>query len=339
MEAYNDTTKQFTDEVPLFVSYLKMFIQLIAPFVVGIPSALVIRVIATEKELHTKYYFILVNLLVTDLFGIILENMITFTATGAYVLGIKTKVNCIFMKSFDVPISVGQLLFVALGVDRFIAIAYPYQHRKIMSTKMVCSMIIAIWAMTIGVNGILISATTFQYVHQLGRCYPLNGFPFAFLLKAFMNVTATAGMVAINVYLYKKILESNKKHKQNMEFEGQSSVTNARKHEAVKERLRGHIKPAVSLLLLGGIDAAFNLLQPFIYIPMQVVLGNNSIARLYVAEFVVRPIQWCQILCRPLVYGIYMTKIRQRIFDFELYHRIFSRRSKVRVLMKNWRSQ
>ena len=103
MEAYNDTTKQFTDEIPLFVSYLKMFIQLIAPFVVGIPTVLVIRVIATEKELHTKYYFILVNLLVTDLFGVILENMITFMATGIYVLGIKAKVNCIFMKSFDVP--------------------------------------------------------------------------------------------------------------------------------------------------------------------------------------------------------------------------------------------
>lgn len=263
--------------------------------------------------------------------------MITFMATGVYVLGIKTKVNCIFMKSFDVPSSVGQLLFVALGVDRFIAIAYPYQHRKIMSTKMVCCMIIAIWAITIGVNSILISATTFQYVHQLGRCYPLHGFPFAFLLKAFMNVTATAAMVAINVYLYKKMLESNKKHKENMRLDGQSSK--ARKHEAMRERLREHIKPAMSLLLLGGIDALFNLLQPFIYIPMRVILENDSVAILYVAEFVARPIQWCQLMCHPLVYGIYMTKIRQRIFDFELYHRIFSRRSKVRVLMKNWRNQ
>ena len=338
MEVFNDTTKQFTDEIPLFVSYLKMFIQLIAPFVVGIPSVLVIRVIATEKELHTKYYFILINLLVTDLFGVILENMITFMATAVYVLGIKTKVNCILMKSFDVPSSVGQLLFVTLGVDRFIAIAYPYQHRKIMSTKTVCSMIIAIWATTIGVNGILISATPFQYVHQLGRCYPLSGFPLAFLLKALVNLTAVAGMIAINVYLYKEILESNKKHKENMRLDGQSSTKNARKHEAMKERLREHIKPAMSLLLLGGIDVAFNLLQPFIYIPMQVILGNNSITRLYVAEFVARPIQWCQLMCRPLVYGIYMTKIRQRIFDFELYHRIFSRRSKVIVLTKNWRN-
>ena len=339
MEVFNDTTGQFTDEIPLFVSCLKMFIQLIPPFAVGIASGLVIRVIATEKELHNKYYLILTNLLVTDLFGITLENMATFTATGIYVLGIKMKISCILMKSFDVPSSVSQLLFVALGIDRFIAIAYPYQHRKIMSTKVVFSIIIAMWALTIGVNSILISITPFQYVRQLGRCYPLSGFPFAFLLKAFINLTATVGIIAINVYLYKKILESNKKHNENMRLAGHSSSTNARKQTDTRQRLREHVKPAKSLLILGGIDAAFNLLQPCIYISMQVILGNESIARLYVAEFMVRPIQWCQLMSHPLVYGIYMSKIRQRIFDFELYYRIFTRRSKVIVLQKNWRSQ
>jgi len=60
-------------EVPLFVSYLKMIILLLVaiPFAVGIPSALVIHVIAVEKKLHTKYYFFLVNLLITDFFGLL----------------------------------------------------------------------------------------------------------------------------------------------------------------------------------------------------------------------------------------------------------------------------
>ena len=335
MGALNDTTEQFYYEVPLFVSYLKMFIQLIAPFVIGIPSLLVLRVILFTKELHTKYYFILTNLLVTDLVGVILENTATFITTCIYVLGIKAKVNCILMKSFDAPASAGQLLFIALGIDRYIAIAYPYQHRRLMSTKRVCSMIIAIWAITIGVNGIIISATTFLYLHQLGRCYPLTGFPSPYMIKAFVNITATVGMIAINVYLYKEILASNRRHKENMRLDGQHS--NATKCERMREKLREHIKPALSLIILGGIDAAFNLLQPFIYVPMLIILGSDSIARFYLAEFVGRPIQWCQLMCHPLVYGIYMTKIRQRIFDFELYYMIFGRRSKVIVLNKNWR--
>ena len=107
------------------------------------------------------------------------------------------------------------------------------------------------------------------------------------------------------------------------------------KNESMGKRIHENIKPAVSLLLLGGIDAAFNLLQPLIYISMQVILGNNSITRLYLAEFVGRPIQWCQLMSHSLVYGIYMTKIRQRILDFELYYRIFGHRSKVIVLNKN----
>lgn len=340
MEALNDTTKQFSYEVPLFVSYLKMFIQLIAPFAIGIPSFLVLRVIVFTKELHTKYYFILANLLVTDLVGVILENTATFIATCIYVLGIEAKVNCILMKSFDAPASAGQLLFIALGVDRFIAIAYPYQHRRLMSTKRVCSMIIAIWAITIGVSGIIISATTFLYVHQLGRCYPVTGFPSPYMIKAFVNVTATVGMIAINVYLYKEILASNKKHKENSRLDGQhGNVPKRRQGTRTREKLREHIKPALSLVILGGIDAAFNLLQPFVYAPMLLILGRESIARFYLAEFVGRPIQWCQLMCHPLIYGIYMTKIRQRIFDFELYYMIFGRRSKVIVLNKNWRRQ
>ena len=73
-------------------------------------------------------------------------------------------------------------------------------------------MIIGVWVITIGVNSIVISVIQFQYVRQLGRCYPLSGFPFAFLLKAFTNLTGTVGIIGINVYLYKKILESNKRH-------------------------------------------------------------------------------------------------------------------------------
>jgi len=336
MEASNVTTAQFADKVPLFVSHLKMFLQLIAPFAIGIPAGLVICVIATEKELHTKYYFILVNLLVTDVLGVILENGITFIATGMYILGIQTKVNCIFMKSFDALIPASQLLFAALGIDQFIAIAYPYKYIKIMTKKMVCSLIIAIWAITISFNIILVSTTPFQYVHQLGRCYPLSGFPFVYMIRAFLNITTTIDIIATNMYLYKQILASNKKHKENMRLDGQSSAADARKHAAMRERLREHIKPALSVLFLGGIDAAFNLLFPIIYVSMRVILGNNSIARLYLAEFVARPIQWSQLICHPLVYGIYMTKIRRRILDFELYHRIFNRRSKVKVLNKNW---
>ena len=71
MEAVNITvTVSFSAskaEVPLFVIYLKMVVLLLPLFVIGIPSTLVIRVIAVMRELYIKYYFFLVNLLVTDL--------------------------------------------------------------------------------------------------------------------------------------------------------------------------------------------------------------------------------------------------------------------------------
>ena len=74
MEAVNNTIavsfSASEAKVPLLVSYLKIIVFLLAPFVTGILSTLVIGVIAVERELHTNYYFFLVNVLVTDFFGV-----------------------------------------------------------------------------------------------------------------------------------------------------------------------------------------------------------------------------------------------------------------------------
>ena len=342
MEAFNNTTAVDyypgnTMEVPLFASYLKMIALLVAPFVVGIPSALVIRVIAVERELHTKYYFFLVNLLITDFFGLMATNLVQFIALIIYVSGINFKFTCIFLHIFDTSSLVSQLLFITLGIDRFVAIAYPYHHRKIMTNKVVITTVAVVWGLAILITSVLLFQVPYVHVYPFARCYGLNHFPLIYLFKGFIMVCSTALIVAINVYLYYKVLQSNKKLKENLRLDGESSAT-TRRHAASRKNLRRHIKPTVSVLLLGGIDGLVNLLVPMLQILFRLTLGNNSITRVCVIELVIYPLQWIQLLCHPLVYGLYMTKIRKRIFDFELYHRIFSRRSKVIVLNQQWRN-
>ena len=141
MEAFKNTTvlerPGSNMEVPLFASYLKMVALILSLFVVGIPSALVIRVIAVERKLHTKYYFFLVNLLITDFFGLMATNLVQFTALVIYVSGINFKFTCIFLHIFDASSLTSELLFVTLGIDRYVAIASPYHHKKIMTNKVV----------------------------------------------------------------------------------------------------------------------------------------------------------------------------------------------------------
>ena len=341
MEAFNDTTvvpySASNAEVPLFVSYLKMIMLLLAPFFIGIPSALVIRVIAVEKKLHTKYYFFLVNLLLTDFFGMLINNLVRFAALIIYVSGININLSCIFLETFRVFTTVSQLLFITLGIDRFVAIAFPCRYRKIMTNKVVIGTVATIWGLAILTTSAMLFEVPYVHVRPFGRCYGLVSFPLVYMFQNFIIASSTALIIAINLYLYYKILQSNKKLKENMRLHGESS-TMARQDVAFREKLRSHIKPIVSVLLLGGIDGLMNLLVPILFVSFRLTLGNDSIVRLYAVEFGIIPIRWVQLLCHPLVYGLYMTKIRKQIFNFELYYLIFGRRSKVTVLNRQWRN-
>ena len=324
-------------EVPLFVSYLKMIVLLVAPFVIGIPSALVIRVIVFERKLHTKYYFFLVNLLVTDFLGVLINNVVQFVALVIYVSGSSIKLSCIFIEIFSIFSFAGQLLFNTLGIDRFVAIASPYHHRKIMTKKVVVTIVAVVWGLAISITSVLLTQEPYVHLYPFARCHRLsNGFTLTNSFRVFVLVSSTILIIGINLYLYHKTLQSNKKLKENMRLHGESSRS-ARRHVVQREKLQNQTKPIVSVLLLGGIDGLINLLIPLLFIIFRLTLGNDSIARIYAMEFVIQPLKLVQLLCHPLVYGLYMTKIRRNIFNFELYYLICGRRSKVTVLNQQWR--
>ena len=122
--------------MPLFVSYLKIIVLLLAPFVIGIPSALVIGIIAVERELHTNYYFFIVNMLVIDFFEVVVNSLVRFVALIIYVYGNSVKLSCIFTKIFSTFSFTGQLLFITLWIDWFVAITSPYHYLKIMNCNL-----------------------------------------------------------------------------------------------------------------------------------------------------------------------------------------------------------
>lgn len=139
MEPFNnDTMVGDYEEIPLYITYLKMTMLLLAPFVVAVPTGLVLRVIAVEEKFHNKYYFLVANLLATDLLAIVGENLVRFVALLTYVSGIQVQINCVFLSLFEIPASTSQLLFITLAIDRLVVIAYPYRHRTIMTNKFVC---------------------------------------------------------------------------------------------------------------------------------------------------------------------------------------------------------
>ena len=133
-------------------------------------------------------------------------------------------------------------------------------------------------------------------------------------------------LIATNIYLYNKIHETSARYREGEQLPGHGVHLRKETH---LHTLKTHIKPTASILLLGGLDLLFNLALRMLSF---FTLSNDPITGLYVMEFLAQPIKFCQLMCHPLVFAILITPIRNKIFDFELYHRFFSRHSKVIVL-------
>jgi len=156
--------------------------------------------------------------------------------------------------------------------------------------------------------------TDLIYVPQFAECTTLKGFPFMYMVKQLMLLMLTVLIVAINIYLYHKILETKRKH--------QNNIHDCNSQTALRKRLQDHIKSTVSILFLGGIDGLINVILVLMYPLGRIIFGNSSMARLYVLQFLVLPLRWAQLISRPLVYGIYMSAIRKKLCNL---CQIFSR--------------
>ena len=200
------------------------------------------------------------------------------------------------------------------------ATAFPYHHRKIMTNKFVVTIVAVVWGLAILITSVLIVQV---HLYSFARCYELCSFLLIYLIKGFVMVSSTGFIIAINIHLYYKILQSNKRLKENMRLHSECSTT-TRQHAAIRKNLQSLIKPTISVSLLGGIDGLINLLIPLLHLHFGLLWVMILLQEYYAIESVIYPLQWIQLLCCPLVYGLYMTKIHRKIYKFKMYHQILS---------------
>ena len=77
-------------EAPMVVTYLNMVFRLLMATIVITPAVIVINVIWQIRELHTKYYFFVANLLATDVAFVIVRNAMDCLIIILYLLGLSS---------------------------------------------------------------------------------------------------------------------------------------------------------------------------------------------------------------------------------------------------------
>ena len=126
-QSFNGTTDDIYFDVPLFATYLNIFLLLVAMPAIIIPAVLIIRIILQTEELHTIYYLFVIDLLFTDILNTVKMGF-EIVLMCLYLFGINadTTLSFIMYSILSIPRVGARLSFINLAIDRFIAIAFPY---------------------------------------------------------------------------------------------------------------------------------------------------------------------------------------------------------------------
>ena len=153
--------KQADGPVPLYLTYLQMFMLSILVPSVTIPAVMVIRIILKNAALKTKNNIFLVNLLVADVCIALFRWLFNTTVMIPYLLGFNITINCSTYLALALSlVTATKLMFVPLSVDRFIHVVFPFSYKSIMRTKVIAITISSLWLLSIFV-------ATLSVVNQL----------------------------------------------------------------------------------------------------------------------------------------------------------------------------
>ena len=331
MESTNQSSEGSHDSieaVPLFVTYLKMLLVLVMSALIITPALIVVWIIKKTEALHTKYYCLVANLLVTDIVQVFCKFVSEYLVMITYLLGLNTDTAGEILLWLTVPITtmlfiVTSLLFVSLAVERVVVIGYPYRHRSIMTTKVVRGMVLATWLVSAIAAAIVVTLSPYSIQWPFGTIFIGRSIVRVILILPF-RICSAGFITAANVFLYYKVQQSNKKAEKNMRA-GSAGEEEAYRLKKLIKKLNSQTKTVISLLLLGGIDGISILLTPVLYILLIRSLGPT--AELYALPFFSYILQSSIRMSHSLVYGFYMKQIRERLPRYNICP--YSRRTRV----------
>ena len=308
---YDDT---FSD-IPLVATYLKIILLLVTIPTTIIPAVVIIHIIRTTEELHTRYCLFLVNLFISDILSSI-QYFFEMFIMILYLLSIRIYVSDWAFSITSIPIVATQYCFVLLATDRAVGVAFPYRYRNIMKLGVVYALIASVW---------IIAVALLFFAGFLGPAYlvwpfefflPPSDFTGGFILYMLPKAVSVILIVGINVYLY-RIIQSKKKLEANLRLSGRDEhkIT---KLQRLIHNLQTQLKSSLPILVLGGVDCLLIVSHTLIIIIIHALypIDSNPVVGTVLIQFLVIPLEYCQIISHSVTYGIYKKEVRKKLHQY-----------------------
>ena len=315
MNSSNDTniTELLDDifsDIPLVATYLKILLLLVTIPAIITPAAVIIHIIRKTEELHTKYCLFFVNLLISDILTTI-RYCFEFFIMVLYLLNIRMHVSDIAHAIISIPQVATRYSFVLLAIDRVVGVAFPYRYRNIMKPTVVYALIASVWiiaAVLLFLSRMVVSPFL---LWSFGVFVPKSSHPILLISHVLPQAVSAILIIGTNVYLYRSIIQSKKKLENNLKLSGKDEHKVTMLQRLI-HNLQLQLESSLPVFVLGGVDCFLNVLRVLIIIVMAIYY-SDAIARLYYFQFIIYPLEYCQIISHSVTYGVYKKEVRKKL--------------------------
>ena len=185
---------------------------------------------------------------------------------------------------------------------------------------MVYALIASLWiiaALLLFISKVLVLS---YLMWSFGVFVPQSSHPILLILHVLPQAISAILIVGTNVYLYRSIIQSRKKLESNLKLSGNDDHKVTRLQRLI-HNLQIQLRSSLPIFVLGGVDCLLNVLRVIIIIVL-VVYYSDVTVRLYFFQFIVYPLEYCQIISHSITYGVYKKAVRKKLHQ---YYQCFQR--------------
>ena len=296
--------------------YISLMFKLITTLIIILMASLVCVTIKKTKRLHRPHNILVANVMIAD----VMLALWSFIPAGIAISGAAIGADLTHCGLFNFayhPVIAYHATFVMISIDKVIAITFPLRYKGLVTHRVVAGSICISWLFAV-----FASIHTF-FVRQNAKL-PKYGIC-DFITKDFLRVILTYAIpiftealttTTLNVYLAYQVYQVHRQIQKETRLSGATSQVEALQQK--RRKIRQHMKPIFTLLIILLGNSLISLVFISIYIPGQFLVTNSVYHN--IMEYVVRPnIIYCSPLLHPIVYGIHFKQIREPMMKLVLH--------------------
>ena len=308
------TTDDHSVHLPAYLSYLSLGFKVISTVIIILMAGWVIITIRTTRSLHKTHNIYVAYLMAIDVMFAFTSTLLSGAMMIGYFTGVGDFIGCNVFMFMLYPTGIIFLTFLAMSLDKVIAITFPFKHHEFMKPRVVCGILVAKHLLVVMIYAkYLFDSDNITKVAQFGTCTQHSS---AFLENL---ITITIPMfssclitISLDVYLTIKAYQIRRK----IQEESKLSGGNGRDSDHLKAlkkkeaKIKKNLKPMITLLVVVMGNSFFGLLFPILYI--SVALLDSPTVYESVVRYVITPnIGYVTFLIHPFAYALYFKQVRE----------------------------